>query len=105
MGAGVANIPFQFHMNGGTLLGSAVHIHLGNANFDADLPEAGPSEAVLDIFRYAKESGHTDRAHAGDFDTKMTALYGTDYSGLDNAYKDALFLNYRNFPFTPYPPP
>lgn len=100
-GAGVANIPFEFHMNGGNLLGMKTHIHLGNANFDADLAEAGTSSSIRDLFAYAKEAGHTDRAHAPDFDTKMTAIYGSAYTNLDAAYKDAVFLNARAFPFTP----
>ena len=92
-------------MNGGSLLGHAAHIHLGSESYDHDLPEAGDQEAILDLYRYAKESGHTDRAHASDFDTKATALWGSDYSGMANDKKDIVFLNTRNFPFTPWPPP
>ena len=90
-------------MNGGGLLGLASHIHLGSESYDHDLPEAGDGEAVLDLYRYAKESGHTSRDSG--FDTKATALWGSDYSGMANDKKDAVFLNVRGFPFTPWPPP
>lgn len=96
MGAGVANIPIELHMNGGNVQGMKVHVHLGNANFDADLPESGNQTAVLDVLGYAAASGHTDRANATDFDTKMHDLYGGAYDNLATSYKDAIFLNMRS---------
>ena len=96
MGAGVANIPITPHMNGGNIVGMAVHVHLGNANFDADLNEAGSQTAILDVLGYSAAPGHTSRANAGDFDTKMHDIYGSQYDNLDGAYKDAIFLNFRS---------
>ena len=97
MGAGVANIPLLPHMNGGNLLGMGIHVHLGNAGFETDLPEAGTQTAILDLMGYAAAPGHTDRAHAADFDTKATAIWGSHYTDLDGQYKDAIYLNVRCF--------
>ena len=97
MGAGVANIPIETHMNGGNILGMRTHVHLGNANFDTDLSEAGSQSSILDVLGYAAAPGHTDRASATDFDTKMHAIYGSAYDNLATQYKDAIFLNYRSF--------
>lgn len=105
MGQLVGNLGLKFHMNNGGLLGLAQNVHLGSESYDHDMPEAGNGEAVLDLYRYAKEAGHTSRANAPDFDTKATALWGSDYSGMASDKKDIVFLNTRGFPFTPYPPP
>jgi len=105
MGQLVGNLGSRFHMNNGVLLGLAENVHLGSESYDHNLAEAGDGEAVLDLYRYAKESGHTDRAHAADFDTKATALWGSDYSSMASDKKDIVFLNTRGFPFTPWPPP
>lgn len=102
MGSTMINLPTNFHMQNGSLVGVSFHIHLGSANFDADLPETNDVSGVLDVYRYAKEAGHTSRD--ASFDSKMSAIWGTDYSGLSAGYKDALFTNIRNFPFTPPPP-
>lgn len=102
MGSLVTNVPDTFHMRGGVLVGLAKHVHLGSANYDHDLPEVSDVAGVLDLYRYAKEAGRTSRD--GGFDTKAAALWGSDYSGMDAAYKDAVFFNVREFPFTPWPP-
>lgn len=102
MGGITTNLPNDFHMNNGQLVGLALRIHLGSANFDATLPETSDVSAVFDVYRYAREPGHTSRN--ATFDSKMAAIWGSDYSNLDAAYKDACFLNIRAFPFTPPPP-
>lgn len=96
LGGGITtNIPTNIHMNSGSILGLGAHVHLGSANFDADLPESGNQTTVLDVLGYAAAPGHTDRANATDFDTKMHDLYGGDYDNLAGTYKDAIFANWR----------
>lgn len=96
MGGGSTNVLYLVHMNSGGMVGMQTHVHLGMANFDADLPESGNQTTILDVLGYCAAPGHTSRANATDFDTKMHDIFGSNYDNLASGYKDDLFANYRS---------
>lgn len=75
------------------MVGFKIQLHHGASNFNAELAETSDIGSVYDVLRYCKEPGHT--ARDGTFDAKMTAIWGTAYSGLSSAYKDDVFATLR----------